>query len=89
MLGASNSESGAAVAARGDKGEEDGGGLTVWQIIFSTLAAMFGVQKNERRVRDFWKGKPHQFIIAGLIGAAAFVLILVVIVQIVLRAAGL
>ncbi len=64
------------------------GRLTVWQIIFSTLAAMFGVQKNERRVRDFSQGKPHQFIIAGLIAAAAFVLVLVAVVQIVLKVAG-
>ena len=63
-------------------------GLTVWQILSSTLAAMFGVQKNERRVRDFSKGKPHQFIIAGLIAATAFVLILVLIVQVVMRVAG-
>ena len=69
--------------------EQDKDGLTVWQILFSTLAAMFGVQKNERRVRDFSKGKPHQFIIAGLIAATAFVLILVLVVQLVLRAAGL
>lgn len=68
--------------------EQEGGGLTVWQIIASTLAAMFGVQKNETRERDFSKGKPHQFIIAGLIAATAFVLFLVVIVQLVLRAAG-
>ncbi len=68
--------------------ERNGGGLTVWQIIVSTLAAGFGVQKNATRERDFSKGKPHQFIIAGLIGAAAFVLVLVIIVQLVLRAAG-
>ena len=76
------------MAARGKSSEEDGGGLTVWQIIFSTLAAMFGVQKNATRVRDFSRGKPHQFIIAGLIGVTAFVLILVLVVQLVLKAAG-
>ncbi len=68
--------------------EQENGGLTVWQIIFSTFAAMFGVQKNETRVRDFSRGKPHQFIIAGLIAATAFVLILVLVVQLVLKAAG-
>ena len=68
--------------------EQNGGGLTVWQIIVSTLAAGFGVQKNATRERDFSKGKPHQFIIAGLIGAAAFVLVPVIIVQLVLGAAG-
>ena len=68
--------------------KQESDNLTVWQILSSTLAAMFGVQKNERRVRDFSKGKPHQFIIAGLIAAAAFVLILLFVVQVVLRVAG-
>jgi len=63
-------------------------GLTIWQILASTLAAMLGVQKNSRRVRDFSQGKPHQFIIAGLIAATLFVLILVLVVQLVMRAAG-
>ena len=63
-------------------------GLTVWQILSSTLAAMFGVQKSQRRVRDFSQGRPHQFIIAGLIAATVFVLLLVAVVQIVLRFAG-
>lgn len=68
------------------KGKKDG--LTVWQILASTLSAMLGVQKNSRRVRDFSQGKPHQFIIAGLIGATLFVLTLVLVVQLVIRAAG-
>ncbi len=69
--------------------EHEKDGLTVWQIIYSTMAAMFGVQKNERRIRDFSKGKPHQFIIAGLIAATIFVLTIILVVQLVLRAAGL
>lgn len=67
-------------------GEKEG--LTVWQILASTLAAMLGVQKNSRRIRDFSQGKPHQFIIAGLIAATLFVLILVLVVQLVMKAAG-
>ncbi len=69
--------------------EHEKDGLTVWQIIYSTMAAMFGVQKNERRIRDFSKGKPHQFIIAGLIAATIFVLTIILVVQLVLRAAGI
>jgi hypothetical protein len=63
-------------------------GLSVWRIISSTAAAMFGVQNNERREEDFSKGKPHQFIIAGLLAATAFVLVIVGVVQLVLRFAG-
>ncbi len=69
--------------------EHEKDGLTVWQIIYSTMAAMFGVQKNERRIRDFSKGKPHQFIIAGLIAATIFVLTIILVVQLVLWAAGI
>ena len=69
--------------------EHEKDGLTVWQIIYSTMAAMFGVQKNERRIRDFSKGKPHQFIIAGLIATTIFVLTIILVVQLVLRAAGI
>ncbi len=69
--------------------EHEKDGLTVWQIIYSTMAAMFGVQKNERRIRDFSKGKPHQFIIAGLIAVTIFVLTIILVVQLVLRAAGI
>ena len=69
--------------------EREKDGLTVWQIVYSTMAAMFGVQKNERRIRDFSKGKPHQFIIAGLIAATIFVLTIILVVQLVLRAAGI
>ena len=69
--------------------EHEKDGLTVWQIIYSTMAAMFGVQKNERRIRDFSKGKPHQFIIVGLIAATIFVLTIILVVQLVLRAAGI
>ena len=68
--------------------ERQSGELTVWQIILSTLAAMFGVQKNAIRERDFSRGKPYQFVIAGLIGVTAFVLILVLVVQLVLKTAG-
>ncbi len=69
--------------------EHEKDGLTVWQIMYSTMAAMFGVQKNERRIRDFSKGKPHQFIIAGLIAATIFVLTIILVVQLVLWAAGI
>ncbi|MDJ0871436.1 MAG: DUF2970 domain-containing protein [Gammaproteobacteria bacterium] len=68
--------------------DRDQEGLTLWQTIVSTAAAMFGVQKNENRIRDFSKGKPHQFIIAGLIGTALFVLVVVLVVQVVMRVAG-
>jgi hypothetical protein len=63
-------------------------GLTVLQIMGSTLAAAFGVQKRANRERDFTLGKPAQFIAAGIIFTVAFVLIVIVIVRLALYAAS-
>jgi uncharacterized membrane protein YidH (DUF202 family) len=62
--------------------------LTFWQIVGSTLAAAFGVQKRANRERDFARGKPLHFIVAGIVFTAAFVLIVVAVVQLVLRNAS-
>ena len=48
-------------------------------------AAAFGVQSRANRERDFSRGKPIHFIIAGIIFTALFVLIVVSVVQLVLR----
>lgn len=55
--------------------------------LFSVLAAFFGVQTQTNRERDFKHGKAWHFIAMGLFATALFVLVLVVIVKIVLRAA--
>jgi hypothetical protein len=62
--------------------------LTFWQIASSTIAAAFGVQKSANRERDFSRGKPMHFIIAGIAFTVVFVLIVVTIVQLVLRGAS-
>jgi hypothetical protein len=62
--------------------------LTLAQIIGSTLAAGFGVQKRANRERDFRYGRPAQFITAGIIFTVLFVLAAVVVVRLVLQAAG-
>ncbi|KAB7628334.1 DUF2970 domain-containing protein [Alkalilimnicola sp. S0819] len=59
-----------------------------WQVVWSVLAAGFGVQSQRARERDFSHGKPAVFIVAGLIFTIAFVVILVVIVNLVVRSAG-
>ncbi|GGI92534.1 DUF2970 domain-containing protein [Shewanella gelidii] len=58
--------------------------MDFWQVLSSTLAAFFGVQKESNRVRDFNHDSPLPFIIAGIILAVALVLCLVVIVYYVL-----
>jgi hypothetical protein len=62
--------------------------VTWWQVIGSTLAAAIGVQKRANRERDFSRGKPMQFIIAGIVFTALFVLIVALVVRVVLSQAG-
>jgi uncharacterized membrane protein YidH (DUF202 family) len=62
--------------------------LTIWQIASSTAAAAFGVQNRANRERDFNRGKPLHFIIAGIVFTAVFVLIVVSVVQFILRSAS-
>jgi hypothetical protein len=58
--------------------------LTLWEVICSVLAAAFGVQSRENKVRDFSRGKPLHFIIAGLLFTVLFLVTLITIVNIVL-----
>jgi hypothetical protein len=75
--------------ARNEVGDErDRESLTFWQIVASTLAAAFGVQSSRNRERDFSRGKPHHFILAGVVFTVLFVLLMIFIVSIVLRAVG-
>jgi uncharacterized membrane protein YidH (DUF202 family) len=46
---------------------------TLLQVIGSVLAAVFGVQNEENRKRDFEHGSPWQFIAVGLAVAILFV----------------
>lgn len=50
-------------------------------VMKSVLAAMFGVQTEENRQRDFSKGKASHFIIGGIIFTIVFILTLVQIVS--------
>ncbi len=58
--------------------------LTLWEVICSVLAAAFGVQSRENKERDFSRGKPLHFIIAGLLFTVLFLVTLITIVNIVL-----
>lgn len=59
--------------------------LTFWQIASSAAAAAFGVQSRANRERDFARGKPLHFIIAGIVFTAVFVLVVATVVHLVLR----
>lgn len=58
------------------------------QIILSVLAAMFGVQSQKVRERDFQYGSPMAFIIVGIIAVTLFVLLLYGLVKWVIALSG-
>lgn len=62
---------------------------TFWQVVLSVLAAAFGVQSQRARERDFTYGNPAAYLIGGAIFTISFILVLVMIVKLVLRANGL
>ena len=61
---------------------------TLGQVIASVLASFFGVQSSKNRERDFKHGKAAHFIVVGLLATAAFIGLLVLVVQLVLRQAA-
>lgn len=58
-------------------------------VIKSVLAAMFGVQSQENRERDFKHGKASHFIITGVVLTVIFVIILINLVTSIVEEAGL
>ena len=56
-----------------------------WSVVFSAMAAAFGVQSRKNHERDFQTKSIWPFIIAGVIFTALFLLSLVLIVSWVLR----
>ncbi|WP_084197222.1 DUF2970 domain-containing protein [Solimonas soli] len=55
----------------------------------SVLMAMFGVQSSKARERDFSRGSPALFIGIGIAMTVLFIVVLVSIVRLLLRRAGL
>jgi hypothetical protein len=59
----------------------------LWDTIKSVAASFFGVQSSKNRERDFKHGKAAHFIVVGIVATAAFILMIVLVVRIVLRTA--
>ena len=49
-------------------------GVTPFSVLKSALSAMFGVQSNENRERDFKSGKFWHFFFAGFVVLIGFIL---------------
>ncbi len=47
--------------------------MSIWQVILSVLAAMFGVQKSKNQARDFEKGNFWVFAIVAVGGILLFI----------------
>ena len=57
---------------------------TILEVALSVVAAAFGVQNSRNRERDFSRGNPLVFIMAGLVFTVLFVLTIVGVVYLVL-----
>ena len=57
--------------------------LSLAEVVGSVFAAGLGVQSRENKVRDFSRGKPAQFIMAGLLFTGMFLLALITVVNVV------
>jgi hypothetical protein len=62
--------------------------ISLFKVVLSVIAAMFGVQSSKNRERDFAKGRPAAYVIVGIIMTLLFVLTLWAVVSIVMSMAG-
>lgn len=60
-----------------------------WQVVLSVLAALFGVQTETNRQRDFSAGNPLVYIVVFIILLSLFVLLVGGVVTLVLKYAGM
>lgn len=58
------------------------------QVMGAVLWSFFGVRKGKAMRRDAVTIRPHQVILVGLVAAAAFVAILLVLVRVIVSTAG-
>lgn len=71
-----------------NENNEGGRAPSLFGVLGSVLASMFGVQSNKRREEDFTHGKPSQYIIIGLAVTTVFVLTIWGVVSLVMRLSG-
>ncbi|MFW1677279.1 DUF2970 domain-containing protein [Pontibacter sp. JAM-7] len=59
-----------------------------WYVFASALAALFGVQSESNRNRDFTSGKYLPYLVSGILVAVLFVLCVILLVRFALHLAG-
>lgn len=67
---------------------ESDNNVSLFKVVLSVIAAMFGVQSSKNRDRDFTKGRPAAYIIVGITMTVLFILTVWLVVQFVLSMAG-
>ena len=61
---------------------------TLGEVFTAVFWSFFGVRKGKHMQRDAVTIRPHQVVIVGVAAGAIFVLTLIAIVRVILRAAG-
>ena len=74
-------------AAGAFKVPEEQNKLSFWQVLGSVTSSFLGVQKNERRERDFRQGRARDFILVGVLLTVVFILAVWGVVQLVMSVA--
>jgi len=62
--------------------------ISLFKVVLSVMAAMFGVQSSKNHERDFNKGRPAAYIIVGIIMTVLFILAIWTVVNIVMSLNG-
>ena len=61
---------------------------SILEVVSAVFWSFFGVRKGKAMRRDAVAIRPHQVIIVGIVLAAGFVATLLIVVRVILRAAG-
>ena len=62
---------------------------TLLQVLFSVLAAMFGVQSQRQREFDFSHGRIRDYAFVGAVLTIGFIVLIIFLVKLVLHLSGL
>ena len=63
-------------------------GTSVWQVIQSTLAGLFGIQSEKNRQKDFKQGSMADYILAGVVGVVILLIGMAVLVSSVIESSS-
>ncbi len=72
-----------------DRQESSAPSPSLWRVLTSVVASMFGVQSSRNREQDFTSGSPLPYIVVGLLVTVGFILTVWLVVRAVLHSANL